>query len=185
VTNARRGLACGILALSLLASCATPGPSGDPRVLALDDEGLRVSVPADWEAMRSGDVGFASGRVLFYVSNRALQADCGQEGGEQDCTLPVRALDDGGVLLLWATSACAGVVCNLPDGDRRLISGREAAAAPRTGMCEPIGATEEEVYAVTVTPQRVDWIVICARSPGDEERADLASILDGVDWRTP
>jgi hypothetical protein len=135
VTKARRCLACGILALSLLASCATPGASGGPRVLALDAEGLRVSMPADWEAMRSGDVGFASGRVLSYMSNRALQADCGQEGGEQACTLPVRALDNGGVLLLWATSACAGVVCNLPDGDRRLISGREAAAATTVPAC--------------------------------------------------
>jgi hypothetical protein len=89
------------------------------------------------------------------------------------------------VLLLWATSQCAGVACELPRGDRRLISGREAAAAPRTAMCDPIGATNEEVFAVAVTPQRVDWIVICARSPGDEEREAVASILDGVDWRTP
>jgi len=185
VTSAGRGLACGIFSLWLLASCATPDASGGTRVLALDDEGLRVSVPADWEAMRSGDVAFGTGRVLFYLSNRTLQADCGEKGGEGGCTLPVQALDDRGVLLLWATSACAGAVCELPDGDRRLISGREAAAAPRTGLCDPIGATHQEVYAVTVTPQRIDWIVICARSPGDEERAALDSILNGVDWRAP
>jgi hypothetical protein len=185
VTSAGRGLACGILSLSLLASCATPGASGGTRVLAFDDVGLRVTVPTGWDGMRSGAVGFGSGRVLFYLSNRELQADCVQQGRDEGCALPVRALDDGGVLLVWATSACAGIACALPDGDRRLISGREAASSPGTGLCDPIGATDEEVYAVTVTPQRVDWIVICARYPGDAERAALASILDGINWRTP
>ena len=185
MSGARRGLALGLFALSLTVSCAAPTASGDPRVLALDDEGLRVSVPGDWDAIRSSDVGFGSGRVLFYLSNQALEADCLQAGNESRCTFPVGALEDGGVLVLWATSGCAGVACELPSDDRLLISGREAAKAVDTGACEEIGATEEDVYAVTVTPQRVDWIVVCAREPTAAEQATVATILGAVEWRTP
>ena len=185
MTRAWPGLAFGVLALWLVVGCAAPTASGDPRVLALDSEGLRVGVPAGWDAIRSSDVGFGLGRVLFYASNQPLETDCLQAGDEPRCTLPVGALADGGMLLLWATSGCAGVACELPSDDRMLISGREAARAVDTGTCEGIGATEEDVYAVTVTPQRVDWIVVCAREPTADERAAVATILDTVDWLTP
>jgi hypothetical protein len=185
VSRRRPSLALGIVAFAwLAASCATPSPGGT-RVVAFDEEGLRLSLPAGWAAMRSNEAGFRHGRLLFYLSNQSLHADCAAVDHGLACPLPVDALDQRGVLVLWATSSCAGPACELPDGDRRLVSGREAAAGAPTGMCEPIGATEEQVYAVTVTPQRVDWIVICARSPESEERAALVSILDGVDWRTP
>ena len=185
MTGARPGLAFSVLALSVVVSCAAPSASGDLRVLALDDEGLRVNVPAEWDAIRSSDVGFGAGRVLFYLSNQPMEADCLQAGEVPRCTLPVAALDDGGVLLLWATSGCVGVACELPGDDRLLISGREAARAVDTGTCDEIGASDEDVYAVTVTPQRVDWIVVCAREPTAAERAALATILETVDWRTP
>jgi hypothetical protein len=185
LTGARPDLAFGVLACWLLVGCAAPAASGGQRVLALDGDGLRVSVPGGWEATPSSDVGFGSGRVLFYASNQALETNCLQAVDEPRCTLPIEALADGGVLLLWATSRCAGVACELPSDDRLLISGREAARAVDTGACEVIGATEEDVYAVTVTPQRVDWIVVCAREPTADERAALATILDTVDWLTP
>ena len=185
MTGARAAVAFGALTLWLLVGCAAPALSGGPRVLALDGDGLRVSVPADWDATPSSDVGFGSGRVLFYASNQPLDTDCLQAADEPRCMLPLEALADGGVLLLWATSGCAGVACELPSDDRLLISGREAARAVDTGACEVIGATEEDVYAVTVTPQRVDWIVVCAREPTAAERAAVASILDTVDWLTP
>jgi hypothetical protein len=171
------------LALIILGGCSASVTPTAGRIVAFDDLGLRVALPEGWEALRSSDPLSAEGGTLFYLSNQALEVDCGRTGG--DCALPLTELREGGVLMWWSTSPCAGVACELPDGERRLISGREAASAPDTGACGVINATEEDVFAVQVTPQRVDWIVVCARQPGAAERLAVASILEGVDWLTP
>jgi hypothetical protein len=176
-------LSPAVLVLMLLAACAGPASPPDGRVVAFDDAGLRITLPDGWEALRSADVGTPRGSSLFFVSNQALGPECAEARAR--CVLPVAELRDGGVLIWWSTVACAGVDCELPDGERRLISGREAAFAPDTGTCLLVNGTAEDVYAVMVTPQRVDWIVVCARRPGAGERAAVASILDGADWRTP
>lgn len=173
----------GPLALIVLVGCAGSASRSAQRVVAFDDVGLRITLPEGWEALRSIDPLGAEGGSLFYLSNQALGPDC--VGADGSCGLPLSALRDGGVVVWWSTSRCAGVACDLPDGERLLIAGREAASAPDTGACPPVLATEEDVYAVTVTPQRVDWIVVCARLPREAERSAVAMILDGVDWRTP
>lgn len=179
----RSGYSAGCLALILLAGCAGSAPLSAQRVVAFDDIGLRITLPEGWEALRSIDPLTADGGSLFYLSNQALEPDCA--GADGSCGLPLTELRDGGVLVWWSTSTCAGVACELPNGRRLLIAGREAASAPHTGACSLVLATEESVYAVTVTPQRVDWIVVCARLPDTVERSAVALILDGVDWRTP
>ena len=179
----RSAFAVGILALILLVGCARSASVSAQRVVAFDDVGLRITLPEGWDALRSTDPLSADGGSLFYLSNQALEPDCVDANG--GCSLPLSELRLGGVLVWWSTSPCAGVACELPEGERRLISGREAASAQATGACTLLRATEEEVYAVTVTPQRVDWIVVCTRRPGGAERSAVAAILDGVDWRTP
>jgi hypothetical protein len=154
-------------------------------VVAFDEVGIRLSLPAGWEEMRSSQISYGPASTLFYLSNQALHPDCHDSVDAYVCERPVDGLADGGMLVWWTTTRCAGVACELPAGKRLLISGREAARGADTGECDPLGATEEDVYAVTVTPQRVDWIVTCARAPGAADRAALASILDNVDWRTP
>jgi hypothetical protein len=171
-------VACVILLV--LGGCGPAVPSGS-RIVAFEDEGLRLALPPGWEEIRSSEVGSEVGRTLFYLANQPLQQDCAGDG----CAPPLDALLDGGVLVWWSSVRCAGVGCELPGGERLLIGGREAARGSDTGVCDAIGATEEKVYAVSVTPQRLDWIVICARSPTDDANAELASILDGIGWRTP
>jgi hypothetical protein len=177
------GVVGGFLALILLVGCSRTPPPSARQVVAFDDVGLRITLPEGWEALRSTDPLSAEGASLFYLSNQSLEPDCVDADGS--CRLPLSELREGGMLVWWSTSSCAGVACELPDGERRLIAGREAASAPDTGACQLVHATEEEVYAVTVTPQRVDWIVLCARRPGTAERSALALILDEVEWRTP
>lgn len=179
----RAGLAGGVLALILLVGCSRSASQSAQQVVAFDDVGLRITLAEGWEALRSTDTLSADGGSLFYLSNQSLEPDC--VDAQASCGLPLTELREGGVLVWWSTSSCAGVACELPDGKRRLIAGREAASAPHTGACPLVRATEEEVYAVTVTPQRVDWIVVCARKPGPAERSAVALILDGVEWRTP
>jgi hypothetical protein len=169
-----------LVVVALVGGCGPAVPSGS-RMVAFDDEGLRLTLPPGWEEIRSSELGSDVGRTLFYLSNQTLRQDCAGDG----CGPPLDALLDGGMLVWWSSARCAGVGCELPGGERLLISGREAARGSDTGVCDAMGATEEKVYAVSVTPQRLDWIVICARSPADRQRAELASILDGIQWRTP
>ena len=169
-----------LMTVALVGGCGPAVPSGS-SIVAFEDEGLRLTIPPGWDEIRSSEVRSDVGRTLFYLANQPLQQDCTGDG----CGPPLDALLDGGVLVWWSSARCAGVGCELPGGERLLISGREAARGSDTGVCDPLGSSEEKVYAVSVTPQRLDWIVICARSPADRQRAELAPILDGIEWRTP
>ena len=44
---------------------------------------------------------------------------------------------------------------------------------------------EWSAYYVTVTPQRVDVLLVCARDPTDATREALLGFLDGILWRVP
>ncbi len=173
-----------LVVVALVGGCGPAVPSGS-RIVPLDGVGLRLTLPPGWEEIRSSEVSYGPVATLFYLSNQELHQDCHTTTDSQVCEAPVDGLVDGGVLVRWLSAQCAGVGCELPDGERLLVGGREAARGSDTGACDPIGATDEWVYAVTVTPQRLDWILVCARSPADRERAELASILGGIQWRTP
>ena len=55
----------------------------------------------------------------------------------------------------------------------------------RTGLCDGLGATSESAYVVTVSPQRLDAIVACDHDAPASVKAELQSLIDSVDWRTP
>jgi hypothetical protein len=38
---------------------------------------------------------------------------------------------------------------------------------------------------VTVTPQRVDILLVCARDPSDTTRSAFLGFLDAIRWRIP
>jgi len=65
------------------------------------------------------------------------------------------------------------------------VGDRQAAAVAAGSVCGTIGETESTAYVVSVSPQRLDALVICARAPSDATRAALAELLAGIDWRTP
>ena len=89
------------------------------------------------------------------------------------------------MLVWWRSSNCAGSGCDLPEGDRLLVGGRQAVKTGGTHPCDVLGATRQEVYMVTVSPQRVDALVVCDRDASPAVRDQLAQMLEGVGWRTP
>lgn len=51
--------------------------------------------------------------------------------------------------------------------------------------CEEVTFTGRTAYYVTVTPQRVDILIICARDPSDATRSAFLGFLDAIHWRIP
>ena len=91
----------------------------------------------------------------------------------------------GGMLVAWAARSCAGQFCNLPAGTVIGVGNRQGVRAETDSGCEETGFTERSAYYVTVTPQRVDILLICARNPTDATRSALLGFLDAIRWRIP
>jgi hypothetical protein len=75
--------------------------------------------------------------------------------------------------------------CDLPSGQLIAIGNRQGVSAPMDAGCQEFTFTERAAYYVTVTPQRVDILIICARELGDATRAAFLGFLDAIHWRIP
>ena len=177
----RRRVAALCLAGALAACAGTGDPAGGT---AFDGDGFRVQVPAGWRAETTDPAAWRGGQTIALISSQALDPQC-DGPGVSNCRTPVAALDDGSLLVWWITTNCAGTACELPDGERLLIGGRETRRIESTGLCNDLGATSETAYVVTVSPQRLDAIVACDHDASASVQAQLQGLLDSVDWRTP
>ena len=113
----------GLCIAGFLAACA---PAGDPAAgTAFSGDGFRVQVPAGWRAEATDPDAWVGGQTVALISTQGLDPQC-DGPGVSNCRTPVAALDDGSLLVWWVTTTCAGAACELPDGERLLIGGREA-----------------------------------------------------------
>lgn len=177
-----RRLAAGLsLTVVALAAC---GPTQDASGTLFDGDGFRVRVPDGWQAQATDPLAWRGGQTIALFSTQALDPQC--EGpGLSTCRTPVAVLDEGSALVWWVTTNCAGGACELPDGERLLVGGREARRIESTGLCDEVDATSEVAYVVTVSPQRLDAIVACERDAPAPVQDQLQGLIDSVDWRTP
>ena len=165
-----------------LTACA---PANEPNgTAAFDGNGFRLRVPDGWQALATDPGSWRGGQTIAFISNQALDPQC-DGPGVGNCHAPVEALDAGSQLVWWITTTCAGATCELPDGERLLVGGREARRIGDTDLCEPLGATAEVAYVVAVSPQRLDAIVACDNDADASVQAQLQSLIDSVEWRTP
>jgi hypothetical protein len=165
-----------------LAACAQAGDPADGT--AFSGDGFRVQVPSGWRAETADPDAWRGGQAIAFISTQALDPVC-DGPGVSNCRTPVPALDDGSLIVWWVTTTCAGAACELPEGERLLIGGREARRIESTRLCDELGATSETAYLVTVSPQRLDAIVACDHDASASVKAQLQGLLDSVDWRTP
>jgi hypothetical protein len=177
----RRVAAAALTAVLLVGAACTPSAEADGT--RFDGQGFRVTVPPGWHALATERHAWG-GRTIAVISTQALDPQCDGPGAS-NCRAPVAALDAGAQLVWWLTTTCAGAACELPDGERLLIGGREARGITSTGLCDSLGATSETAYVVAVSPQRLDAIVTCDNDAPASVRAELQSLVDSVDWRTP
>jgi hypothetical protein len=167
----------------VLGACSQP----PGNVLEVGRAGFRVTVPAGWDAQGTDRTAWADHRTVAILSSQPLDPQCGPaaSAGPGSCTAPLAGLRDGAVLVWWLSENCAGAACEPPAGEQLLIGGRQATRFNGSHLCDALGATEERAYLVTVTPQRLDAVVVCDRHAGEQVMAQLHDLLEHVTWRTP
>ncbi len=166
----------------VLGGCAVDG--GVAGETAFEGDGFRVRVPEGWQALSTDPDAWRGAQTIALISSQPLDPQCDGPGAT-NCHAPLEALDDGSQLVWWVTTSCAGAACELPDGERLLIGGREGRRIQRTALCDDLGATSESAYVVAVSPQRLDAIVICDRNAAASAQAQVQDLIESVDWRTP
>lgn len=176
------GLAC----IALLAACASTLEHPTPGGPSYEGEAFRFVAPTGWVIQPSNEVSYGpSGRVL-YVANQPMHEDCISDAAGITCHAPIDGgLRRGGMLVIWIASTCVARSCELPPGQLMPIGNRQGVRAAVTDGCEEIGYTERSGYFVTITPQRVDVLLVCARDPSDATRSAFLGFLDAIQWRIP
>jgi hypothetical protein len=180
--RAGAALAC----VALLVACAPTIEHPVPAGPAFESDDIRFAAPTGWELVTSRSISYGPGQILLYVANEPLRADCHNTDTEIVCQSPLlEGLHTGGMLVTWVASTCVARSCELPPAPLIAIGNRQGVRVPNAGVCEGTGSTERSTYYVTVTPQRVDVLLTCARDPSDATRSAFLGFLDAIQWRIP
>ena len=185
MTAALGRLAAVVVSAAVVVACTAldhPKPRGEAFV----SDGFGFVAPAGWQIQPSSSTATADGGIVLYVANQALHEDCPASDSEATCGPPIDGkLKVGGILITWVRHPCVAKGCELPAAQLISIGNKQGVRVPATQGCEGIGTTDGSVYYVTVTPQRVDGLFVCARQPSDATRAALLGFLDAIQWRIP
>ncbi len=146
---------------------------------------MRFVAPTGWQLVESTAELGNSGKIVAYLANEPLRPDCPRPKSAV-CQSPLAdELRQGGVFVTWLADPCVAGGCDLPPAPLIRIGNRQGVQAPIGAGCEGTGFTEGSLYHVTVTPQRVDTLVVCARDPSEATRSAFLGFLDAIQWRIP
>jgi hypothetical protein len=169
----------------LLVACAStqhPEPGGSP----FENADVRFVAPQGWEMQRPTAGSPDLDQIVVYLANQPLHDDCRQVGTEISCGSPLgEGLRVGGILVIWAGRPCVAQSCTLPSETLISVGNRQGVRTATDAGCEGTGFTERSAYYVTVTPQRVDILLVCARDPSAATRSAFLGFLDAIQWRIP
>lgn len=172
----------GVVLLAACASASHPAPGG-PK---FESDEVRFVAPTGWEVQQPTTGSPDLDQVVAYIANQPLDEDCQEVGTETSCGSPLTdGLRAGGMLVAWAGRPCVAQSCALPTDTLIAIGNRQGVRTPTDAGCEGTGFTERAAYYVTVTPQRVDILLVCARDPSDATRSAFHGFLDTIRWRIP
>jgi hypothetical protein len=176
------GLACVVLLVACAPAIEHPVPAGP----AFESDEVRFVAPTGWEVLSSASISYGPSFIRLYLANQKLRADCRNPAVEFVCQSPlIEGLRRGGLLVIWAAISCVARGCELPSAPLISIGNRQGVRVPLDYGCEETGFTERSAYYVTVTPQRVDILFVCAREPTDTTRSAFLGFLDAIQWRIP
>ncbi len=176
-----------LVAAAVLASCASTIQHPVPRGASFEDDEVRFVAPTGWQIQASTAFSYGGGgQIRTYLANQPLHQDCPTTGSIIVCESPLDGgLRPGGMLVTWLASSCAGPSCDLPAARLIAIGNRQGVRVPTINRCDGTGSTEQSAYYVTVTPQRIDVLLTCARDPSDSTRSAFLGFLDAIQWRIP
>jgi hypothetical protein len=174
------GLACVVLLVACAPAIDHPVPAGS----AFESDEVRFVAPTGWQLREAARPTNGPGNLLVYLANQPLRDECSVAQGGCDSPL-VEPLRPGGVLAIWATRLCVAQGCDLPSASPIPVGNRQGVVTVPDSGCEETGYTERSAYYVTVTPQRVDILLVCASDPSDATRSAFAGFLDAIHWRIP
>jgi hypothetical protein len=170
--------------VALLVACTPAIDHPVPGGPSFASDEVRFVAPTGWEIRQSNDRTNGPGSLVVYLANQPLRDECGM--AESSCTAPLAdQLRTGGMLVVWATRACVAQFCNLPAAPLLPIGNRQGVMTQADAGCDATLFTERFAYYVTVTPQRVDILLVCARDPSDGTRSAFLGFLDAIQWRIP
>jgi hypothetical protein len=179
-----RILAAMVCSALLVACAAADRPVPDGPAFEADD--VHFVAPTGWQVQQPSGFQSQLNRTVVYLANQPLQSECRAEGQGLACDSPLAdGLRAGGMLVWWASRTCAAQLCDLPPGPLMQVGNRLGVHGPVDYGCDGAGYTERSAYFVTVTPQRVDVLLVCARDPTDAMREALLGFLDTIQWRVP
>ncbi len=175
----------GVVCSALLVACAAadhPVPYGP----SFEADDVRFVAPSGWQVRQPSGPQSHFNRTVVYLANQLLQSECHAQGQELACDSPLAdGLRAGGMLVAWAARACAAQLCDIPPETLIQVGNRLGVHAPSDDGCKGTGFTERSAYYITVSPQRVDVLLICARDPTDATREAFLGFLDTIQWRVP
>jgi hypothetical protein len=174
--------AAALACVAVLAACASTHPT--PAGPAFESTEVRFVAPTGWEIREAARPTNGPGNFFVFLANQPLRDACGVAQGGCDSPL-VDPLRPGGMLAIWATRLCVAQACDLPSSDLIRVGNRRGVVTVPEAGCEATGSSERSAYYVTVTPQRVDILLVCARDPSDATRSAFFGFLDAIQWRIP
>ncbi|HEY7463880.1 MAG TPA: hypothetical protein VH987_05490 [Candidatus Limnocylindria bacterium] len=152
---------------------------------ALDIPGAGVVIPDGWSGEATAPDEWPAGRTIALIANGSLSPACETRDGERSCSAPATTLGDGDLVVWWLTTTCAAAACDPSSGRPLLVGGRAAVETSDVQACDPLQTTRQRAFVVTVSPQRVDALVVCERNPDAATLNQLDNLLQAIDWRTP
>lgn len=175
-------LACVALLVACAPALELPVPDGP----TFESEQVRFVAPTGWEIRRPAAGSPDLDQIVAYLANQPLHQECREVGTEISCGSPLAdGLRAGGMLVVWAVRPCVAQFCALPSESLIAVGNRQGVLASTSSGCEGTGFTERSAYHVTVTPQRVDILLVCARDPSNATRSAFLGFLDAIRWRIP
>ena len=178
--------AVGVACIALLVGCAPTIEHPVPGGPSFESDEVRFVAPTGWTIQESFARYGGDGRIRFYLANQDLYADCQETAEALVCQPPLAdGLRRGGLLVTWVARTCVARGCELPSGPLIAIGNRQGVRVPLDSGCEETGFTERSAYYATVTPQRVDILLVCARDPSDATRSSFLGFVDAIQWRIP
>ncbi len=153
---------------------ATPaGPAGASSLAHFDNGALTFDYPAAWTLQDVNDMASAFSTPIARLSSMTLQDPCVTTqvsvGTQITCGFPVSQLDDGAVLVSWASTRYPQAAGSPPSDlgtPNTTLAGRAARVEhDEPGVCAPIGADETILAVLDAANGGTFQMTACLKNP--------------------